>query len=78
MLTLTHLHNYYRALNHIFLIQDSESGQIIDKQLWDRVIQQVYQEYPPPDLPEDWLSKCNEMSKVKIFLLIRSSIVYKT
>ncbi|CAG8616168.1 1962_t:CDS:10 [Funneliformis mosseae] len=52
------------ALNHIFLIQDSESGRIIDKQLWDRVIQQVYQEYPPPDPPEDWLSKCNEVSKM--------------
>ena len=31
MLTLTQLYNYYRVLNHIFLIQDSENnGQIID------------------------------------------------
>ncbi|CAI2166265.1 5998_t:CDS:2 [Funneliformis geosporum] len=53
------------TLNHIFLIQDSENnGQIIDKQLWDRVIQQVYQEYSPPDPPEDWLSKCNKASKI--------------
>ncbi|CAG8718715.1 8782_t:CDS:2, partial [Funneliformis mosseae] len=53
------------ALNHIFLIQDSENnGQIIDKQLWDKAIQQIYQKYPPPDPPKDWLSKCYEMSKM--------------
>ncbi|CAG8505822.1 17277_t:CDS:2, partial [Dentiscutata heterogama] len=53
------------AINHIFLMQDSENdGHIIDRKLWGSAIQQVYQEYPLSDLPDNWLSKCNEMAEM--------------
>ncbi|CAG8812737.1 10785_t:CDS:2, partial [Gigaspora margarita] len=52
-------------INHIFLMHDSENdGHIIDRKLWDSAIQQIYQEYPLPDLPDNWLSKCNEMAEM--------------
>ncbi|KAF0509348.1 hypothetical protein F8M41_018588 [Gigaspora margarita] len=53
------------AINHIFLMHDSENdGHIIDRKLWDSAIQQIYQEYPLPDLPDNWLPKCNEMAEM--------------
>ncbi|CAG8716351.1 7331_t:CDS:2, partial [Racocetra fulgida] len=58
-------------------IQNKNDGHIIDGKLWDSAIQQVYQEYPLPDLPDNWLSKCNEMAKeveLFVFLKIKYSI----
>ncbi|CAG8624702.1 24895_t:CDS:2 [Gigaspora margarita] len=45
-------------------MHDSENdGHVINRKLWDSAIQQIYQEYPLPDLPDNWLSKCNEMAE---------------
>ncbi|CAG8842268.1 41166_t:CDS:2, partial [Gigaspora margarita] len=45
-------------------IHKKNDGHIINKKLWDSAIQQIYQEYPLPDLPDNWLSKCNEMAEM--------------
>jgi len=55
---------YYRAINNIFLLEDS-GDHIIDQQLRDDIFDQMRQEYPLEELSSDSLLKCNDMAKVR-------------
>lgn len=63
----------YRAINYIFLLEDSGNrDHIIDQQLWANIFGQLRQEYPSEELSNDSLLKCNEMAKVRFFVSVLS------